>query len=161
LYFNAFFQAGFLPQDWLKAFITPVFKSGDATRPVNYRPISLTCTLCKVMEVIIKDEMLCYLSSRKLISKQQHAFIQRHSTVTNLLESVHDWNLYLRDRHAVDVVYVDFSKAFDSVVHRKLLAKLYRLGIRGTLLKWISAFLTNRVQSVVVENSLRSPPGSM
>ena len=106
-----------------------------------------------MMEVVIKDEMLNYLSSRNLITKRQHAFIQRHSTVTNLLESVHDWNLILQDRHAVDIIYVDFSRAFDSVVHRKLLIKLSNLGIHGDLLCWICAFLTGRKQCVVVENA--------
>jgi len=105
------------------------------------------------MEVVIKDEMLRYLSSRNLITKRQHAFIQRHSTITNLLESVHDWNLILQDKHAIDVIYVDFSRAFDSVVHRKLLIKLSKLGICGELLRWISAFLTGRMQCVVVENT--------
>ena len=105
------------------------------------------------MEVVIKDEMLNYLSSRNLITKRQHAFIQRHSTVTNLLESVHDWNLILQDRHAVDIIYVDFSRAFDSVVHRKLLIKLSNLGIHGDLLCWICTFLTGRKQCVVVENA--------
>ena len=150
--FNVFFQSGYLPSEWRLAFITPVFKKGDATCPNNYRPISLTCTLCKIMEVVIKDVMVHFLLRKKLISKRQHAFIQRHSTITNLLESVHEWNLILRSRHSVDVLYVDFSRAFDSVVHSKLLLKLSNLGIGGALLRWIGAFLVGRKQCVVVEN---------
>ena len=151
--FNVFFQSGYLPSEWRLAFITPVFKNGDSTCPNNYRPISLTCTLCKIMEVVIKDELVQYLLRKKLISKRQHAFIQRHSTITNLLESVHDWNLILRSRQSVDVLYVDFSRAFDSVVHNKLLLKLSNLGIGGALLRWIGSFLSGRKQCVVIENS--------
>ena len=150
--FDACFKEGFLPTDWRSAFITPVFKGGDATKACNYRPISLTSTICKIMEVIIKDEIIQYLLGKNLISKRQHAFIQKHSTVTNLLESVHDWNVILRSRRDVDVLYVDFSRAFDSVVHSKLLLKLSNIGIDGALLQWIKAFLTARKQCVVVEN---------
>jgi len=120
--------------------------------PRNYRPISLTCTLCKLMELIIKDRLLCYLVSHNLISKHQHAFIQKHSTVTNVLESTHDWALTLQEGHLVDVIYIDFSRAFDSVIHRKLLLKLSCLGVNGHLLNWISAFLNGRYQCVTIDN---------
>ena len=86
------------------------------------------------MESIIKDELMRYLLSKQLINKHQHAFIQRHSTVTNLLECTYDWAVFMQDRESVDVIYVDFSRAFDSVVHRKLLLKLESFGLRGLLL---------------------------
>ena len=104
------------------------------------------------MESVIKDQLLSYLYSKKLISKQQHAFIKSHSTVTNLLECTHDWAVSVHGGHAVDVIYIDFSRAFDSVVHTKLIYKLSNFGISGDLLQWIEAFLTNRQQCVVVEH---------
>ena len=149
--FGLFFEHSFLPFDWLLAYVSPIFKKGDSSKPSNYRPISLTCTLCKIMESIIKDEVLHYLVSNNAISRRQHAFIQRHSTVTNLLECSHDWVVCLHDHHSVDVAYVDFSRAFDSVVHRKLLMKLESSGVCGKLLAWIAAFLSGRQQCVVVE----------
>ena len=105
------------------------------------------------METVIKNELLRYLAQRNLISRQQHAFLLRRSTVTNLLDSTLDWAVMLDVGTPVDVVYIDFAQAFDSVVHRKLLTKLSAYGICGKLLLWISAFLYSRLQCVVVENT--------
>ena len=154
--FQLSFHNSYLPPVWLMAYVTPVFKKGDRTDPNNYRPIALTCTICKIMESVIKDQLLNYLKSKNLISEKQHAFISKHSTATNLLESTHDWLVSITNRLAVDVVYIDFSRAFDSIVLSKMLAKLNALGIDGKLLAWLSAFLHNRRQSVVVENCFSS-----
>ena len=152
--FQLCFDSSFMPVVWSKAFITPVFKKGDPTDASNYRPIALTCVLCKLMESIIKDQLLSYLLGHKLISKQQHAFITKHSTATNLLESVNDWSAAIKAKKYIDVVYIDFSRAFDSIVHSKLLAKLQSFGICGSLLLWLDAFLANRTQRVCVDNCL-------
>ena len=69
--FSSCFEDSFLPAVWLLAYVTPIFKKGDSSRPSNYRPISLTCTLFKVMETLIKEGVLCYF-----VSNIQHAFIQ-------------------------------------------------------------------------------------
>jgi len=154
--FQLSFHHSFLPPDWLTAFITPVFKKGDPTDPNNYRPIALTCTICKVMESVIKYQLLNYLLRKQLITKKQHAFIINHSTATNLLECTHDWVVSISKHTCVDVVYIDFSRAFDSIVFTKLLAKLSAYGIDGKLLMWLSAFLHNRCQYVVIENCFSS-----
>jgi hypothetical protein len=150
--FQIFLNEGFVPTIWRKAYITSIFKKGDSTLPSNYRPISLTCCICKIMESIIKDQLVAYLHSKGLISKHQHAFIKKHSTVTNLLECTHDWAVSLHGGVDVDVVYVDFSRAFDSIVHSKLIYKLTKYGISGCLLMWINAFLTDRHQCVIIEH---------
>jgi len=150
--FQLSFHHGFLPPDWLIAYVTPVYKKGDTTDPNNYRPIALTCTLCKIMETVIKDQLLQYLLQKQLISKKQHAFIKMHSTSTNLLECTHDWFVSISKHMCVDVVYIDFSRAFDSIVHSKLLCKLSTYGVEGKLLDWIGSFLHNRLQCVVIEN---------
>ena len=106
------------------------------------------------MESIIKDQVMAFLTAKNLLSKQQHAFIAKHSTVTNLLECVHDWSLSLHNKVPQDVLYFDFSHAFDSVVNQKLLLKLQNFGIGGMLLAWIGAFLEGRSQCVVVEHML-------
>ena len=144
VFFTAFVAIGFH---------YPYTEKGDPASPSNYRPISLTCVLCKVMETVIKNQLLRYLARRNVISRQQHAFLIRRSTVTNLLDSTLDWAVMLDVGTPVDVVYIDFAQAFDSVVHRKLLTKLSAYGICGKLLLWISAFLYSRVQCVVVENT--------
>jgi len=104
------------------------------------------------MECIIKDQLLSQLLPKGLTNKQQHGFISKHSTVTNLLECTHDWSLSFHGKQPVDVMYIDFSRAFDSVVHSKLIHKLRCFGINGLILKWIEPFLYCRSQCVVVEN---------
>lgn len=150
--FQVMFDDGYLPPVWRQAYITAIHKKGDSTLPSNYRPISLTCTVCKIMEAVIKDQLMSYLLLKGLISKQQHAFIIKHSTVTNLLECTHDWAVAIHGHQSVDAIYVDFSRAFDSVVHSKLIFKLSNYGISGNLLQWISAFLYSRTQCVVTEH---------
>ena len=103
------------------------------------------------MESIIKDQLLDYLKSNNLISRQQHGFLSRHSTCTQLLECLNDRTLAIDNHQGVAVCYIDFSRAFDSVVHKKLLVKLSSYGIADDLLAFIKFFLTDRTQNVVVD----------
>ena len=98
-----------------------------------------------------------FLSTNNILSSNQHGFLARHSTCTNLLESLHDWSLNLDDRADTIVAFFDFAKAFDKVSFPKLMFKLNRIGIRGNLLNCISSFLNNRSQSVRVGSALSSP----
>jgi hypothetical protein len=104
------------------------------------------------MESVIKNQLVSHLLNNNLITKNQHAFLSNRSTITNLLECSHDWSVSLHHKSSVDVIYIDFSHAFDSVVHSKLLYKLTSLGITGLLLEWINSFLSNRIQCVVLEH---------
>jgi exonuclease III len=150
--YNLCFQQNYLAPDWLRAYITPMFKKGDPTNPLNYRPIALTCTISKIMERIINDQLLTCLLRNNFITKHQHAFLKSRSTASNLLECTEDWTVALTNRLSVDVIYVDFSRAFDSIVFAKLTVKLGYYGIEGKLLAWITAFLHNHTQCVVLEN---------
>jgi len=152
--FNESFCTGTIPSVWKQAMVVPSFKKGLASDPNNYRPISLTCICCKVMESVIKEQTLKFLLKNNKITKQQHGFLARHSTCTELLESTNEWLLKLNSKSSVDVIYIDFRRAFDSVVHSKLLYKLQNIGICGKLLCWIAAFLSGRSQSVVVGDSV-------
>ena len=145
---------GYVPPIWRTAFVRPVFKGGDSTLLNNYRPISLTCTCCKIMEGIISDKLLDYLFVNNSISKHQHGFIRRRSTCTQLLESFQDWTLALRDKNCVDTLYLDFSRAFDSLVHSKLMLSAY--GIQYELFEWICSFINSRSQQVLIEGHLSS-----
>jgi len=111
-------------------------------------------TVEPVMEHIINTQLINYLLSNSLITKHQHGFLLRHSTCTNLLETVNDWTLALDNHLRTDAIYIDFQKAFDTVSHPKLLNKLSSYNIKGDLLAWIVAFLENRSQQVIVSNSL-------
>lgn len=104
------------------------------------------------MERIINNELLNYLVTNNLITKQQHGFIRKRCTCTNILESLHDWCLNLQMHLITDVIYFDFKKAFDSVSHPKLLLKLSAYGITGNLLAWLTDFLHHRTQMVKLDN---------
>ena len=123
LIFNLSIQTGALPDIWKVASVTPIFKKGSPSDPANYRPISLTCVACKLLETGIKTNLLNHLL-RNVISSSQHGFLSRKSTTTQLLECFSDWNIALNGRNQIDIIYLDCAKAFDSVVHSKLLAKL-------------------------------------
>ena len=150
--FNASLTTGKLPQDWKNAKITPIYKKGSRNKPENYRPVSLTSQVCKVLERIVKKGITAHLSSNNLLSKQQHGFTQKRSCMTNLLETLEDWTSEVDQGNSVDCVFLDFRKAFDSVPHRRLVKKLQSYGIRGNLLAWIQDFLSNRWQKVVIRN---------
>ena len=102
------------------------------------------------METILRDEIVSHLEGNNLISPDQHGFRSGRSCITQLMESIHDWVDSLENKQPVDVVYLDYKKAFDSVPHERLLVKLHAYGIRGNLLLWIRSFLTNRKQRVVI-----------
>ena len=89
-----------------------------------------------------------YLLTNRLLSKEQHGFMPGRSCVTQLLTALEGWTTILQDGIPIDVIYLDFTKAFDSVPHMCLLAKPQAHGIIGKLLNWIKVFLTGRRQQV-------------
>ena len=145
---------GVIPTIWKEAHVSAVFKKGSRSQPGNYRPISLTCIVCKVMERIITDSILLYLKSNSLITNAQHGFLARRSTCTQLLDTLNQWTTEVSKRMRVDAVYIDFAKAFDSVSHEKLLVKLRAYGIDYELLNWLRSFLSGRTQCVYIENDM-------
>ncbi len=150
--FNFSYILGKIPRQWSTANVTPIYKNkGSSSLVGNYRPISLTCIACKVMESIIRDKIFEFLEANSLISTHQHGFVPGKSTTTQLVECLNYWHRSLDEGKVVDVIYLDFSKAFDTVSHQKLLEKLYSYGITGPILRWIEAFLTNRQQRVGVD----------
>jgi hypothetical protein len=132
-------STGSVPSEWRRAIVVPVYKNGNAADVSNYRPISLTCVACKIMERVISSDMLAFLRMHNAISKQQHAFLSRRSTCTNLIETINDWTLAIKSKKSV--VVVDYTRAFDTVSQKKLINKLAAYGIQGTLLAWIENFL--------------------
>jgi len=130
-------------------FYQTCFKKGASSDPANYRPTSLTSIASKLLETCVKDTLLRYLLQHKLISPHQRGFLSRRSTTTQLLECCLDWNVALNAYNT----YLDFAKAFDSIVHTKLIAKLACFGINDELLNWICNFLSNRTHDVNIGNS--------
>jgi retron-type reverse transcriptase len=142
---------GEIPEDWKNANVTAIFKKGGKNSPGNYRPVSLTSNICKIMERIIKDDIVNFLEKNQLIFNSQHGFRNKRSCLTNLLEFVEHVAEELDKGEPVDVIYLDFQKAFDKVPHKRLLEKLRAIGIRGILLNWIKQWLSGRKQRVVIK----------
>jgi hypothetical protein len=142
-----------LPRDWKTANISPIFKKGGRSEPGNYRPVSLTSIPCKILESIIRDKMLKYAEDNKFMTAEQHGFTSKRSCLTNLLETLEDWTEALDSGHGLDVLYLDYQKAFDTVPHKRLLSKLKWYGFGGDLLSWISEFLVGRRMRVVVNGA--------
>jgi hypothetical protein len=149
-----------IPLDWKNANITPIFKKGDRSNVENYRPISLTPLFGKVFEKIIKRQIEDYLRCNALINTSQHGFSKARSCLSNLLVCQDSIMNMLDEGLAVDIVYLDFQKAFDKVPHSRLMEKVRHLGIKGKVADWIANWLSNRKQRVVI-NGMHSDWGDV
>ena len=158
--FHSMLQHGKVPHDWRKANISPIFKKGSKNLASNYRPISLTAVLCKLMESLLRDHIMKHLLDNNLLSKKQHGFISDRSTVTQLLKYLDNCAQSVAKGKVVDAIYLDFEKAFDTVPHHRLLGKLKAYGISGGLHKLLGSYLSRRTQVVSV-NGTESDIGSV
>lgn len=131
----------------------PIFKSGDKHDPGNYRPVSLTSICSRLLETIVKEQIADHMESNNLYTEHQFGFRSGHSCVTQLLQIFEEWSQAIDNHHAVDVLYLDFRKAFDTVPHLRLLNKLKAYGIDGQILVWIKNFLSQRKQRVSVNGN--------
>jgi len=127
-------SVAFVPDVWKKAIITPVFKKGVARHVCNYN----------------------HLNRNSILHHAHHGFCKGRSTCTNLLKSFNNWTISIQYKHSVTIAYVDFSKAFDTVSHSKLFARLASYGIRGNLLQWLCQFFSERTHQTRVGSSLSS-----
>ena len=107
-------------------------------------------TVCKVLESIVKEQMISFLDSNNTITEHQHGFTRGRSCLTNLLEVFEHWTRSLDEGYGIDVIYLDYRKAFDTVPHHRLIYKLQLLVFQGKLLTWLQSFLTNRLMRVAV-----------
>jgi len=146
-----------LPTDWLSANICPVFKKGNRNSASNYRPISLTSICAKTMEHIIYHSIMDHLNQNNILIENQHGFRSNHSCVTQLITLTEDISHALDHQKQIDVILLDFSKAFDSVPHQRLLTKLKHYGINNSILEWIEHWLTRRTQCVVLDGETSNP----
>ena len=143
---------GKLPLDFKLAEVRPIFKKGIKTSPGNYRPVSLTSIVCKLMESFIIKSLNEHLINNNILSEHQYGFVSGRSTITQLIVTLNEWLYNLDNDIPTDAAYMDFRKAFDSVPHKRLINKLKAYKIDGPILKWIISFLSDRFQYVKLNN---------
>ena len=146
--FNKILSSGKIPVEWKISNIIPIPKGGVKNDVSNFRPISLLPKVSKVLERCIYDQIINHVSSQ--LHNLQFGFLRGRSTASQLLQVLHEIGKSLDQRIQTDILYLDFSKAFDKVDHRLLLKKLSNFGICGNLLNWFQNYLTNRHQKVTV-----------
>ena len=140
--FNLSPEEGIVPSEWKEANITPLFKKGSRNKPDNHRPVTLTSVVCKLLETLIRDHMVEFLVIHKLINTSKHGFLKARSYLTNLLCFLEEITKWVHDGSPVDVVNLDFQKAFDKVPYQRLLLKLKAHGIDNDVINWIEEWLT-------------------
>lgn len=151
MFFNLSLQTSQIPWQWKIGYITPCFKKGNKNIAKNYRPISQTSVLCRLLEKIISLMIIYYLMKNDLLSPNQHGFLPRRSTTSQLLSTLNNWQNCFHSDDTVNVIYTDLAKAFDKVSHPKLLEVIQSYGISGSLYNWITSFLSKRKQVVCVK----------
>jgi hypothetical protein len=148
---------GYFPQNWKLAHVVPLHKKGEMTNPSNYRPVSLLPCVSKVFEKVVFNHVHQYLRSNNLLCDRQSGFTPGDSTVNQLLEVCHKIYNAFDKGDEVQGVFLDFSKAFDSVWHEGLLYKLERMGVKGNILHWFRSYLVDRKQRVVINGDTSDP----
>ncbi|CAM5156812.1 unnamed protein product [Eretmochelys imbricata] len=154
--FENSWRTGEVPDDWKKANVVPIFKKGKKEDPGNYRPVSLTSVPGKIMEQVLKESILKYLHEKKVIRNSQHGFTKGRSCLTNLIAFYHEITGSVDEGKAVDVLFLDFSKAFDTVSHSILVSKLRKYGLDECTIRWVESWLDCRAQWVVINGSMSS-----
>ncbi|CAM4683259.1 unnamed protein product [Lepidochelys kempii] len=142
--------------EWKKANGVPIFKKGKKEDPGNYRPVSLTSDPGKIMEQVLKESILKHLEEREVIRNSQHGFTKGKSWLTNLIAFYEEITGSLDEGKAVDVFFLDFSKAFDTVSHSILDSKLKKCELDEWTIRWIESWLDCRAQWVVINGSMSS-----
>ena len=147
------FNDGVIPKEWNLANISSIFKKGKKSDAGNYRPVSLTSVPCKVMKTIIKKSLATFLDDKSEMSKLQHGFTKGRLCLTNLLESFEAWTRLLEAGYGVDIIYLDYRKAFDTVHHGRLIDHLKSYRVVRRITRWVKEFLSQRKMRVGVQGS--------
>ena len=150
---NNYLATGELPSEWKQRRILAMFIKGSRKKAGNYRPVSLTSIVCTFMKQCIWDHIVSHMVTNNLFSTKQYGFINGRSIVLQLLNVMDSWTSAINKCDCIDTVYLDSMKAFDTVPHMRLLSKLSSLGINIETIRWVQAFLSNRVQQVWVNGA--------
>ena len=148
---EASWTTGTVPEKLKEGIVAPIFKGGNKSEPSNYRTVVLTSHVSKLFERVVAGQLVRHLELGRYISPNQHGFRQGRSCSSQLLQHYYDVLRGLESGCDVDVIYLDFSKAFDKVDLGLLLCKLRSIGVVDSLITWIKSFLLGRRQRVVVD----------
>ena len=146
-----------IPTDWKQATVVPVYKKGARSSMANYRPISLTSCVAKLMEACVRDTLFNFWQSNNAIRSSQFGFIPKSSCCDQLIVYLNKVTKAVDRGSWVDAVYLDLAKAFNTVSHNKLLIKLVSMGVTDNLLKWLETFLCGRTEVVSVLGERSDP----
>ena len=151
--FGESLRSGRVPRQWKLAHVCPIHKSGSKLLARNYRPVSLTSVVAKCMEQLLRSALFDHLQENRLLTPRQYGFVPGVSTTVQLLRVLDGWTEALNDGEEVDVIYLEFQKAFDKVPHYRLIEKVRSFQILPGVVAWLSDFLTGRGQRVCVGGS--------
>ena len=154
---RASLREGDIPASCKCANIVPIHKGKSKAVAKNYRPVALTSQLSKVFEKVVRKHLVAFFDEHHLLNATQHGFRTGRSCLSQLLNHFDTITHHLEQGSGVDVVYLDFAKAFDKVDIGVTLRKLYHLGVRGRLGRWLTSFLTGRDQTVLVSGRRSAP----
>ena len=154
--YNLSIYTGQIPTDWKLSNVVPIPKESNKNDVRFFRPISLLPVVSKVLERHLHQLLMEHLLSRNVLSDMQFGFRRDRSTIIPLLTATHQWHLSLEKHHKVACVFFDFAKAFESVPHQALLNKLHQLNIPPVLFRWLSNYLSDRFQRVVLNGTCSS-----
>jgi hypothetical protein len=153
--YNQSFRTGTISENLKKSYVIPILKPNkDSTSVGSYRPISLTSTVSKIMEKILHTRISNYMNINQLFNINQSGFRKDHSTIDHIIRLKVEAQNAVNSGHVTMVILLDFTRAFDMLWIDGLLLKMIKLNITGNSLKWIQAFLTNRINQVLISNTL-------
>lgn len=145
---NSSLESGTFPADWKKALIVPLLKIPSPKSPSDTRPIALLSTLSKIIERIVHRQLTAHLTAHDLFDPRQSGFRPLHSTQTALLGILEDVRLGIEKKKLTGLLAFDFSKAFDTLPHSRILLKLRKIGCSDGVIRWFSSYLSDRTQAV-------------
>ena len=143
-------ESGTIPSQWKEARVSAIYKKGNKKLAGNYRPVSITSVLCRILEKLIRNQIVEYMQSENLLSDLQFGFIKGRSTSLQLLNIMNDWTCAIENSNSSDCIYLDYQKAFDTVPHKRLISKLYAYNIDEKIINWIKYYLSERKQYVEI-----------
>lgn len=142
-----------VPNEWKEARISAIYKKGKKSMASNYRPVSLTSVICKLMERLVRDHIIEHFQKNKFFTEKQYGFITGRSTSIQLIRVLEEWTEAVDKGQGVDCVYMDFQKAFDTVPHKRLLSKLEAYNLGEEMISWIRDYLSGRKQQVSINGA--------